>query len=253
MKPGQLITNAAKFPNAAPGGNAGSLTLFMPKSVATFGAAPPFVPLPLFAPTLQNTGFRTLHESIGMKDLVSGLPVGLGQITGQFPNTQQVYPPISMSYIHIDSAGNTESVANFDFKETQYMDVQNLLSGGDLLRITNMRFRYRLKTTSAKGRERRVWFFEQDIFGRPQIQQLTLAQYFDPATNKSFSVPAPFPGAGQIVETIDVPVDFFASASSGVCLEIPYLDCDTADFYNVTFMVQRYFNHVGRNKSILGN
>lgn len=240
MRP-KKITNASNFPDARPTGVKGIFT-FNTVRFANFGAQPPAIPVPLFAPSLLDNGYQKLITYLDLRDGVTGLPYGISSQGLSLP----IYPPTNFFYNYANGNGLPEGQLVFNFKELAYIDIQNMLAGGDLLRITNMRLRYKLKFPSAEQRSQTITFFNQNIFGHPDFQQLTISQYFDPETNKTPN------NDSNYFETVDIPVDFFASNTSGVCLNLKSINnsLDLSGFggFSATFMVEHYFNHVKENK-----
>lgn len=245
MRLGKIVSNAAKFPNVTPSGIKGLLTLNTIRYTGNAGAFPPSIPIPLFAPGLMNATYKTLMTYLDLHDVATGLNYGLAAIQGQFPGTNG-YPGAPIINTYTDGNGVLMGTLVFDFKEIAYNDMQAMLAGGDLLRITNMRLRYKLKIPSADQRNQVITFFSQDIFGRPDFQQLTISQYFDPETNKTSNNDADY------FEVVDIPVDFFASNTSGICVNFSStnnsLDLSQFGGMQITFMVSHYFNHVKENK-----
>lgn len=241
MRLGKIVSNVAGFPNVTASGVKGLLTLKITKAQPFFVGVDR-IPLPLFAPALMPLAYPKLINYLDIQDVGTGLQIGIVNIQGQYPETASVFPPTDMSYNYIDAGGTPEIAVNFNFKELPYMEVQQMLLGGDLLRITNIRMRYQLKVQSAAMRKQTITFFDQNIFGQPDFQQLTIGQYFDPETNKTSNQDiSPF-------ETIDIPVDFFASNTAGVCINLDPNANMNLDTLTATFQVQKYFNHVSQNK-----
>lgn len=239
---GKIVSNKAGFPNVSPSGIRGLLTLHITKAQPFFVGVDR-IPFPLFAPSLMPLAYPKLINYLDIQDVGTGLQVGILNIQGQYPETAGVFPPTDMSYNYVDAGGTPEIAVQFNFKELAYMEVQQMLLGGDLLRITNIRLRYQLKVQSAAMRKQIITFFDQDIFGRPDFQQLTIGQYFDPVTNKTSNQDI------SPTETIDIPVDFFASNTSGLCINLDPNTNMNLNTLTATFQVEKYFNHVKQNKN----
>lgn len=248
MRVGKIVSNKAGFPNVSKSGLKGILTLDVFRRLINAGTQAPAYPLHLFAPGLINNLYNKVSQYLDQKDGLSGFNYGLAAINGQTPATVG-FPQSPVVATYNDVNGVLEGSLTYDFKEIPYMDMMAMLSGGDLLRITNIRLRYHLKFPSAEQRAQTITFFSENIFGRPDFQQLTISQYFDPETNKTPNNDTDY------WEVVDIPVDFFASNISGLAINIAAtgnsLDISQHGDFLVSFMVEHYFNHVAFNRSIL--
>lgn len=245
MRIGKIVSNATNFPYAKSMDVRGLITFKISKVRTFAGSTPKFIPIPLFAPAFINSGYTKLLNHINPVETTSGLPFGIAATSGQFPGIGGTFPLPPVSFQYQTASGLPVFIISFDTKELAYMEMQNMLLGGDLLRITNIRLRYQLKIPSANMRNQVITFFSQNIFGQPDFQELTIGQYFDPVNNKTSNSDAP------VFESIDIPVDFFASNTSGICLNVDPQIQVVLSTLSATFQVEKYFNHVEQNKKIL--
>jgi len=189
--------------------------------------------VPLFASSLLLAGYSASLRKLQEFNGVTGIPVWIASATNNVYATAAINQLIQTNFIYTDGTLNWNVLISCN--QINYYDILSMLAAGDLLKITNIRFQIpsqiRLQT------KQNMYFFDQDISGKIEVNTVNLADYFDPS-NKT--------GTTNDYIVLDVPVNYFVSDKFGIAIDVlgvPLIsEISSLNNIRVSFIVEKYFN-----------
>lgn len=239
-----VFKNRHLFPNTKVDSHVDFLTINTQKglrgaltpSVSFTDTPNPCIHMPFFAPGLFPGGYQEMFQYANDQSSFGSL-VRLDQIpVGNLTSASALSSGV-LEYDFTDLNGNPVAIIRPKCLQHDYVNVMEYLKT-DMLRVSNIRLNYHIKDRSGFLFSNQIIFFTKDIFGTPVIESSSLANFFDPLTNKTDRL-----RRVPHNEYVDIPVDFIISKKSGFAIPVT-VDCDD---FSMTITVSKVFEHDSAN------